>query len=78
MIHRRDCPQIIRYNMFATCAVKWLWADNKTENEIAWWITHLGYKTCMHCRPINWREVSWFGTPAEAAMITRRRVEHLK
>jgi hypothetical protein len=54
MVHRRDCPQIIRYNMFQTHAVPWLWADDKTEAEVATWIVRLNYSTCKHCNPIAW------------------------
>jgi hypothetical protein len=59
MVHRRDCPQIIRYNFLQSRAAHWRWADTKNADQVAEIITRLGYTTCKHCRPINWHEVSW-------------------
>lgn len=46
MIHRHECR-------YAQNGFAWLWADDKTEAEIAATIIHFGYDTCRHCNPIG-------------------------
>lgn len=46
MIHRGNCR-------YARIGLPWLWAENQTEETVAWVITELRYKTCLVCNPID-------------------------
>lgn len=52
MIHRSECAHAQR-----GAATPWLWAENKDDRYIARVIQSFGYKTCMHCNPIDWESL---------------------
>jgi hypothetical protein len=52
MVHRADCPQIIRGAVKQV--TQWQWADDKSREEVAAMVDDLDWRTCSHCRPLQW------------------------
>jgi hypothetical protein len=52
MVHRADCPQIIRGAVKQV--TQWQWADDKSREEVAAMVDALDWRTCSHCRPLQW------------------------
>jgi hypothetical protein len=52
MVHRSDCPQILRGAVKQVA--EWPWADDKSREEVVAMVEALDYRTCQHCRPLQW------------------------
>jgi hypothetical protein len=54
MVHRADCPQIIRGAIKQV--EQWPWADDKNREEVAAMVAALDWRACQHCRPLQWEK----------------------
>jgi hypothetical protein len=52
MVHRADCPQILRGAVKQV--TQWQWADDKSREEVVAMVAALDCRTCQHCRPLQW------------------------